>query len=80
MTPVRCLTGRSRPGGSCKGELIGCLGGNEFHRRALHRLGNPFPVAVSAECGKASERGGMGDAGAIGSLCLNGSGVAFERR
>jgi len=26
-------------------KLIGCLGGNEFHRRALHCLGNRLRVA-----------------------------------
>jgi hypothetical protein len=26
-------------------ELLGCLGGDEFHRRALYRLGDRFAVA-----------------------------------
>jgi hypothetical protein len=26
-------------------ELVGCLGGDEFHRRALHRFGDGFGIA-----------------------------------
>jgi hypothetical protein len=45
MTPVRSDRPFAHRGSSCKGELIGRLGSDEFHRPARHRLANRCPVA-----------------------------------